>query len=352
MCIIGAVSVALDTERFLWRQILSSSAVLAGLGLGGLFWKKLTSLLEHPVAVNLQTYLKLPEYGEHLGLIPVLRSDIAQLCELELGTHKNPTARLIVFVDDLDRCGLDGIVQTLEAIRLVMDLPNVFVIVAIDDRIALRAVAEHYASLGSSVRKPEDIARDYLGKIIQLPVRLQAPQASDIGTYIEGELFANVERPPGDAESEEQAGALRKDATPSSALDQESRSQMAESWAEVKEFRDIASDFEATNPRQLRRLRNSYRLLKGLCPPELVRLGWQRLMVMLFWQEALHTLPRDNHSRLHQMFTGGAAPPEKLKATPIPAAAYRRVHDAFGEMPAEYKALARFVCRLVLPRSG
>ncbi len=153
--------------------------------------QKTWRFLEHPLADKLNTYLRLPDYGKHLGEIPIIKREIESLCEARLGGI--PNGRLLVVVDDLDRCHPEKITETLDAIRLVMNLKNVAVIVAIDDRIAFRSVAEHYKDLAQDgMRSKEEVARDYLGKIIQLPVNLYRPRPSEVKNFIGKHLFQLV----------------------------------------------------------------------------------------------------------------------------------------------------------------
>lgn len=149
-------------------------------------WQQTRRFLEHPLAEKLSTYLQLPNYGKHLGLVPVIKSEIKSLCAARLGENK----RLLVVVDDLDRCKPAYITETLDAIRLVMNLDQVAVIIAIDDRIAFRAVADHYRNLAEDgKRSKEEIARDYLGKIIQLPINLYNPWPWEVSGFIKDYLF-------------------------------------------------------------------------------------------------------------------------------------------------------------------
>jgi len=66
----------------------------------------------------------------------------------------------------------------------------VIVCIAVDHRIALRAIAQQYDKLASDKRPKEAIARDYLGKIIQLPIRLG--RAPNVDGFIDGRLFTEV----------------------------------------------------------------------------------------------------------------------------------------------------------------
>ncbi len=157
-------------------------------------------LLAHPLAKELKTYLRLPHFGEHLGTIPVMREQLETLIKLRLEhSHRDMHAgffrakkldnqRFLLVVDDLDRCSHEGVVKTFEAVRLVMDLPNVIVIIAIDQRIALASLALHYQDISKHHQAdPIGIARDYLGKVIHLPITLEEPAADDVEKFLRNE---------------------------------------------------------------------------------------------------------------------------------------------------------------------
>lgn len=174
----------------------SSRMVVATVGtgvwvLGFLYYfaTRLKTVFANPLAKELLTYLKLPDYGEHLGAIPVMRKNIETLCKVRLQSRskKRGDQRLLFVVDDLDRCGHEGIVKVFEAVRLVLDLPRVTVIIAVDQRIALAALALHYKDLAEhhQLQNPRAIARDYLAKVIHLPILLGVPDDASIEGYLE-----------------------------------------------------------------------------------------------------------------------------------------------------------------------
>ena len=71
--------------------------------------------------------------------------------------------KLIVFIDDLDRCLPENVISSLEALKLFLDeAPCVFVI-GVDRLVIEKAVQAHYGSA------PGHMGRDYLDKIIQVP---------------------------------------------------------------------------------------------------------------------------------------------------------------------------------------
>ncbi|MDX9973146.1 MAG: P-loop NTPase fold protein, partial [FCB group bacterium] len=293
-------------------------------------WNSLSPIIQHPVAAELLTYMKLPDYGQHLGLVPVMKKHIKALCELT-GMQKGSCNRLVVFVDDLDRCSGECIVATLDAARLVMDIPNTIVVIAIDDRIAFNAVAEHYHRVSDATRDGYAIARDYLGKIIQLCVKLE--QSADMRSFIDKRLFASVKEPPpappvdkpqgvveplartaiqapaGSIESNTPEPSLpvsrpapeRSTAPPVPAF-----SIMPETTTDRDNFAAWAEAFQFGNPRQLVRLRNTYRLLLQLnTPPE--RRDEGRLMALLFWLEYLSGMPEEKRQRCEDVLLSTAA---------------------------------------------
>jgi formylglycine-generating enzyme required for sulfatase activity len=71
---------------------------------------------------------------------------------------------LVIFIDDLDRCLPDKIVQALEALKLFLDKQGCVFVIGADISIIQRAVAKYYADAGIT----GESARDYLEKVIQL----------------------------------------------------------------------------------------------------------------------------------------------------------------------------------------
>lgn len=159
-------------------------------------WK---SIWATPQAKELLTYLKLPDYAKHLGEIPVMRKTLEKFCDVRLKQMSESTVeeghtRLIVVVDDLDRCGHQQIVKVFEAVRLVLEIEHVTVIIAVDQHIALAALALHYKDLAShhKLANPRAIARDYLAKVIHLPITISAPDDDGVESMLNN-IWAKAE---------------------------------------------------------------------------------------------------------------------------------------------------------------
>lgn len=85
---------------------------------------------------------------------------------------------LVVFIDNLDRCLPTRAIDTLEAIRLVLFLPRTAFVIAADEDMVRHAVRKHYEG------PMEKHVKDYLDKLIQVPVRVPLPGVLEVQSYI------------------------------------------------------------------------------------------------------------------------------------------------------------------------
>ena len=84
---------------------------------------------------------------------------------------------LIVYVDNLDRCLPRNAILTLEAIRLILFMPNTAFVIAADEDMVRLAVSDHYKT--SQTR----LINDYLDKLIQVPVHVPHLGVAEITSY-------------------------------------------------------------------------------------------------------------------------------------------------------------------------
>jgi len=373
-CVIVA---ALGTLLLLWKKEIPLGIAVTSVGFFPLFLKfydVYKRAQSHSLAVQMLKYIKLPEYHKHLGLIPALKKDIQILCDLRLKKNKK---KLLVFVDDLDRCQPGCISKTLDAIRLVMSIPNVVVMIGIDHRIAFKAVEKTYRELEDGSRSKADIARDYLGKIIQLPVRLTAAGPEKIQNFINNKLYPNAievikeikpvpakpvpQRPePSPHERDEglelpppkpiEPGIEPKIQAPPTEKKAKIEEAMRETTDERDRFYELVKKYGFSNPRQLLRLRNCYRLLKALNRQE--EYQTETLLSMLFWQEFLHLWPRKVRDGCMAAIKDKTYI-EKITdrdAKEIVRVVYDDVVKLF-QLKEDYSKISRFVRCVVLPHS-
>ncbi len=111
--------------------------------------------------------------------------------------RKTGIRSVVVFIDDLDRCIPTTIMATLEAIRLFVFVPGMAFVIAADERLVRRAVRQHFPDV--TAVDPEvqanypssDLGREYLEKLIQVPVYVPPLSRAEIATYV-NLLFAQL----------------------------------------------------------------------------------------------------------------------------------------------------------------
>lgn len=91
-------------------------------------------------------------------------------------------SKLIILVDDLDRCNPDRIMETLEAIKLFFSVENTAFILAIDEEIIKYSIKRRYPRIDSD--EDVDVAKDYIEKIVQIPIKLPELSEIDIKNYM------------------------------------------------------------------------------------------------------------------------------------------------------------------------
>lgn len=88
--------------------------------------------------------------------------------------------RVLVFIDDLDRCSSAKVLETFETIKLFLNIPECTFVIGADAVKIEQAVAASF----NVEDKPAEFARDYLEKIVQIPFRIPEQGMDDIACYI------------------------------------------------------------------------------------------------------------------------------------------------------------------------
>jgi predicted KAP-like P-loop ATPase len=94
--------------------------------------------------------------------------------------------RLVVFIDELDRCRHETILETLEAIRLFLFAKGTSFVIGADERQIRYAVQMKYPDVeGNQI----DIGKEYLEKLVQYPIRIPQLGQKEVEFYIMCLLF-------------------------------------------------------------------------------------------------------------------------------------------------------------------
>lgn len=120
-----------------------------------------------------------------------------------------PLERIILYIDDLDRCPPARVVELLAAVHLMLALRLFVVVVAVDPRWLLGALEHHYSELFPAENHPDRSEAslpvtplDYLDKIFQIPWTVPTSSQEAAESYIKALLTDRHGPPP----STERAG--------------------------------------------------------------------------------------------------------------------------------------------------
>lgn len=96
--------------------------------------------------------------------------------------------RIVLLVDDLDRCEPDQIISLLDSVKLFLDLEHVFVILAVDREVVRRGIQVRYKDFKFSLGRDEIVGHEYLEKMVQLPIELFPLDVKQVEELIESML--------------------------------------------------------------------------------------------------------------------------------------------------------------------
>ena len=174
------------------------------------------------------------DYKPYLGVIAQVRRDFERLTELiddgrvareaafqarvaAVASGQKPKVtpeqelaidRVILYIDDLDRCPVDRVVQVLEAVHLLLALKLFVVVVGVDPRWLMRSLRNHYSAqlapggAAASAWEGEQAywqstPENYLEKIFQIPFTLRPMTPTGYQELMTDLLASSVAKPGG-----------------------------------------------------------------------------------------------------------------------------------------------------------
>ena len=124
-------------------------------------------------------------YRRRLGLLSIVRQDLsevereiqnnnADLLQPDSPHQSSKPNRIVLYIDDLDRCPPRKVVEVLEAVHLLLAFELFVVVVAVDSRWLSSALTEQLSALHEGgASSGQATPQDYLEKIFQLPFWIQ-----------------------------------------------------------------------------------------------------------------------------------------------------------------------------------
>jgi hypothetical protein len=148
---------------------------LGALGVTGLI-SLIQNLIGTPTAQWVTNLFSKREYGKLIGYMDQIQEDIA-----ELGKNLPRNTKIVIMIDDLDRCSPEKIVEVLEAIKLLLNFELFIVTIALDSNVISRAVEKRYEKVLAEVGRS---GYAYLDKIIQIPFYIPEPSVESVNEYL------------------------------------------------------------------------------------------------------------------------------------------------------------------------
>lgn len=224
----------------------------------------------------LQTRLEERGYEERLGFMNQVQDDLIELSEsLFLARARadqddpdplfpRGDPRVVLFIDDLDRCPPKRVVEVLEATQLLVKTRLFVVVLAIDVRYVTLALEKEYSDI--LMRHGDPSGLDYIEKIIQIPYGVRPVARDATRTYLAHQMLVDEEEEHVAAVAGAMAdGQNRAVSDPTQAHAPGDRP-LPDSVARfaAEELNHLVSCCQAVelSPRTMKRLVNIYKLLK------------------------------------------------------------------------------------------
>lgn len=241
------------------------------------------------------------DYRQHLGLPAVIRRDfesISQMVAQENGALQKMSTldeekvnedqrinRIVLYIDDLDRCPESLVVDVLKAVHLLLSFPLFVVVVAVDARWVSHSLAQQFPGLLTPTVPVNTMApdhgprrhatpNDYLEKIFQIPFWLRAPDEEAVRRMMrelvladQPQTAATTSQPSSQNALPEQPGVVQPPSVFKKRPHDPNATALDIQTIELT-YIELLAPLLARSPRTLKRFVNVYRLLKASLPPE------------------------------------------------------------------------------------
>jgi hypothetical protein len=235
------------------------------------------------------------DYRKQLSFMALVRRDFERLSDLIAAANTDwcdPAKdiepplinRIVLYIDDLDRCRVETVLKVLEVVHLLLAFPLFVCVVAVDPRWIEKCLQQQKAGVfdleGAADGKEGDIhvtVGDYLEKIFQIPIWMKPIDSRQRTTLVKSLLGATAAPPSrgvaAQHAAQEQQRLLQPDAGQDTAAASDGfqaivkkaleRPDPLRITPEEAQFVDEVGALLSDKPRALKRFVNTYRLLKA-----------------------------------------------------------------------------------------
>lgn len=305
-------------------------------------------------------YTERPSFNKYLGVQSEIQDELKCLLRAWIKTSyrtkkdgtggqelylKDGEKRVLIFVDDIDRCQEEKIIQVVDALRVMLEdeeiALKIVILAAIDEKILQRAILWKYGKLilhereladqdeaeleQKNVKNPNELVKEYMDKLflggVKLPALNENEQAAIIDNYAkESKLVAPEKVEPDellqtivkefpdfkidvadideaiknleDPTDEERLEAIRLTLQGQTQTKERMKTSEAISDVELSELKAAAEMFPNPTPRQLRIFLYRFILAKNLAlakqPNRPLTMQWSILMIREIARKTVH----------------------------------------------------------------
>lgn len=123
-----------------------------------------------PLSEKIVNNISLPNYVDKLGERENIKKDLSILVEAWLNRRKNSNKRIVLIIDELDRCSEKGIIEFFQSMQLFLKVPQIIIIFAIDQEYLKKALSNSFKI--TDKKELDEFLLEYLDKYINMPISL------------------------------------------------------------------------------------------------------------------------------------------------------------------------------------
>lgn len=247
-------------------------------------WQAIKAI-ENPFQLPIDELITQPDYQGKIGFIGTFEEDFGRIVDVAIrrSIFWQPR-KLIIFIDDLDRCSPIQAAGIVEAINLFLDSVGCVFVLGMDMNAVAISIEVKYKELSERMRKesPDSVSPGvlFLDKIVQIPLNVPRPNKEAIESLVRditkpqsrelpsgvaafrrettsqaGAKSSGAQIPAVAAQTTKPPTAAARPVTPETKIDRASFAR-----DDIREAIEFAAQLLKENPRQVKRFINLFRL--------------------------------------------------------------------------------------------
>lgn len=188
--IIESVSVPLGAFKDYGSPLLWAGFVISGI-------LSISSIFKDPFQIPLDKVFDRPNYKDKVKFLSHFEKDFARIVR---AATKNgfgwKRSKLVIFIDDLDRCEPPKSADIVEAVNLFLDAEDCVFVIGMDSESVAMSIEVKYKELFERMKAENtgvvSLGRLFLDKIVQIPFSVPRPTPQQITSLVNDTLGAKV----------------------------------------------------------------------------------------------------------------------------------------------------------------